>query len=70
MLEKADHIVVTSPTTQTEFESITKKPVTVLTNGYDTKYQGGANLDKDFTISYIGSSTNGQKPKKPLEGTL
>ncbi len=64
VLNKADHIIVTSPATQREFQHITQRPITVITNGHDSVYQGGAHLDKDFTISHIGSLLTGRNPKK------
>ena len=62
VLNKADKIIVTSPTTK-EFERITSKPVEVITNGYDSDYQGNVNLDDNFTISHIGSLLTGRNPK-------
>ena len=63
VLNKADKIIVTSPTTKKEFERITSKPVEVITNGYDSDYQGNVNLDDNFTISHIGSLLTGRNPK-------
>ena len=63
VLNNADKIIVTSPTTKKEFELITKKPISVITNGYDTEYNGGANVDNRFTIAYIGSLLTGRNPK-------
>ena len=63
VLNTADHIIVTSPATQREFEAITEKPISVITNGHDTDYDGGADLDKDFTISHVGSLLSGRNPK-------
>src|SRR5690606_9032310 len=37
VLTTADSIIVTSPTTKAEFEQLTDKPVTVITNGYDVE---------------------------------
>ncbi|QLG47124.1 glycosyltransferase family 4 protein [Costertonia aggregata] len=63
VLNKADKIVVTSQTTKSEFQEITRKPITVITNGYDTDYNGGAFLDESFTISHIGSLLTGRNPE-------
>lgn len=63
VLNQADQIIVTSPATQREFQQITPQPVNVITNGYDSDYEGGAHLDKDFTISHIGSLLTGRNPK-------
>ncbi|MEO9892876.1 glycosyltransferase [Aurantibacter sp.] len=63
VLNNADHIIVTSATTKTEFEQITKKPIAVITNGHDTKYSGDSNLDSQFTITHIGSLLTGRNPQ-------
>ncbi len=63
VLNQADQIIVTSPATQREFQQITQQPITVITNGHDSDYEGGAHLDKDFTISHIGSLLTGRNPK-------
>lgn len=63
VLNHADKIIVTSSSTKREFEEITKKPISVITNGFDSDYEGGANLDTSFTISHIGSLLTGRNPK-------
>ncbi len=63
VLNKADCLLVTSQTTKKEFAAITEKPISVITNGYDSNYQGGANLDQRFTIAHIGSLLAGRNPK-------
>ena len=63
VLNGADKIITTSNTTKYELEKLTKQPISVITNGYDSKYEGGADLDKDFTISHIGSLLTGRNPK-------
>ena len=62
VLNDADRIIVTSNTTKEEFKAITKKPITVITNGFDSDYLGGVELDTDFTISHIGSLLSGRNP--------
>ena len=63
VLTNADHILVTSYTTQKEFEEITKQPVTVITNGFDDYRKNDKHdLDKMFTISHIGSLLSGRNP--------
>lgn len=62
VLNQADQIIVTSPETEKEFQQITKQPIAVITNGHDSNYDGGAHLDKDFTISHIGSLLTGRNP--------
>jgi len=63
VLNNADEIIVTSETTKSEFREITQKPIRVITNGYDSSYQGGSNLDESFTITHIGSLLTGRNPK-------
>jgi len=46
VLNTADQVIVTSPSTKTEFETITKQPITVITNGYDTEKVSVSSLDK------------------------
>ncbi|MGI9551200.1 MAG: glycosyltransferase family 4 protein [Aurantibacter sp.] len=63
VLKNADKIIVTSKATKQEFEQLTNRPISVITNGYDTFYQGGANLDDRFTITHIGSLLTGRNPQ-------
>lgn len=64
VLRNAGKIVVTSETTQQEFQRITTRPVHVITNGYDpVAYQNEpAEPDAGFTISHIGSLLSGRDP--------
>lgn len=62
VLNGADRIVVTSDTTKREFEKITNRPISVITNGYDIEYQGNTILDDYFTITHIGSLLTGRNP--------
>jgi len=63
VLETADDILVTSPTTKKEFEMITQKPITVITNGFDDVSTTVFPLDSKFTVSHIGSLLTGRNPK-------
>ncbi len=63
VLQSADHILVTSPTTKNQFEVITERPITVITNGYDTEIAKERVPDKKFTISHIGSLLTERNPK-------
>lgn len=63
VLNAADKIVVTSKTTKKEFRAITDKSISVITNGYDSNYEGDASLDSKFTISHIGSLLSGRNPE-------
>ncbi|GGB67554.1 glycosyl transferase family 1 [Flavobacterium suaedae] len=63
VLNTADHVIVTSPTTKKEFEAITDKPITVITNGYDVSKVGRQPLDEKFTLAHIGSLLSERNPK-------
>ncbi|WP_373058771.1 glycosyltransferase family 4 protein [Zunongwangia sp. H14] len=63
VLNTADHVLVTSFTTKKEFEAKTPKPVSVITNGFDTEIASeNPSLDKKFTFSHIGSLLSGRNP--------
>ncbi len=64
VLSGSDHIIVTSYTTKNEFEGITNKPISVITNGYDTEPIDEMTLDVKFTVSHIGSLLLGRDPKE------
>lgn len=63
VLNTADVILVTSPTTKTEFETLTTKPIVVITNGYDTEKIIRQPLDEQFTIAHIGSFLSERNPQ-------
>lgn len=63
VLQAADQIIVTSPTTKAEFESITQQPITVITNGFDDVTIAKQQLDEKFTMAHIGSLLTGRNPK-------
>jgi len=62
VLNSADQIVVTSNTTKTEFEALTKQPITVLTNGYDVEQVAQQSLDTTFSLAHIGSLLSERNP--------
>lgn len=62
VLNAADEIVVTSNNTKVEFETITNKPITVITNGYDVEKVKTQELDTKFSISHIGSLLSKRNP--------
>ena len=62
VLNTADTIIVTSKTTKTEFEAITSKPISVITNGYDTEEVGKQTLDLKFSLAHIGSFMSERNP--------
>jgi len=63
VLQSATEIIVTSPTTKSEFQQITKQPITVITNGFDDVKVDKVVLDNKFTIAHIGSLLSGRDPK-------
>ena len=62
VLNAADTIIVTSKTTKTEFEAITAKPISVITNGYDTEQVEKQTLDAKFSLAHIGSFLSERNP--------
>ena len=62
VLTNANHIVVTSATTKREFQKITKIPIEVITNGYDSIDDFKPNLDAKFTLSHIGTLLSNRNP--------
>lgn len=62
VLESADQITVTSPTTKLEFEAITSKPIAVITNGFEEQTFKVVPLDATFSIAHIGSLLAARNP--------
>ena len=63
VLNVADHILVTSPTTKKEFSKLTTKPISVITNGYDVEYIEKNPMDSKFSIAHIGSFLSDRNPR-------
>jgi len=63
VLTQADAIVVTSPGTKKEFSEITQKPITVITNGFETPPNTAQTLDERFTLVHIGSLLTNRNPE-------
>lgn len=63
VLNSADTIIVTSKTTKTEFETLTSKPIEVITNGYDVEKAEKQALDEKFTLAHIGSFLSDRNPR-------
>jgi glycosyltransferase involved in cell wall biosynthesis len=63
VLNYADTVIVTSPTTKKEFEAITTRPVEVITNGYDVEKAGRQKPDEKFTLAHIGSFLSERNPR-------
>ncbi len=63
VLTTADHIIVTSENTKKEFESKSKQPITVITNGYDYQQLPKVTKDLKFSLAHIGSLLSERNPK-------
>ena len=62
VLNTADSIIVTSKTTKAEFQVLTNKPISVITNGYDIENVEKQTLDTKFTLAHIGSFLSDRNP--------
>ena len=66
VLNSSDLIIVTSKTTKSEFEALTKKPIEVITNGFDSETiiddDKNIVLDKKFSLAHIGSLLSDRNP--------
>lgn len=63
VLQAANQIIVTSESCKAEFEVLTQKPITVITNGYEPYKGEEVPLDNRFTLSHIGSLLADRDPK-------
>jgi len=63
VLNLADQIIVTSPSTRKEFSAMTLKPIEVITNGYDVERIEKQPLDQKFSIAHIGSLLSERNPR-------
>ena len=63
VLNSADSIIVTSPSTQKEFQSKTTTPVHLITNGYDKKKRLKTPKCNTFNISHIGTILANRNPQ-------
>lgn len=63
VMNSCDQLLVTSPTTKTEFEQITLKPIEVITNGYDVENISKKPIDTKFTLAHIGSFLSERNPR-------
>ncbi len=62
VLNAADQIITTSFKTKEEFSIKTSKPITVITNGFDSEISENAVLDLKFTLAHIGSLLSERNP--------
>ena len=63
ILNEATQILVTSPTTKSDFEKTTNTPVTCITNGFDDEKVMQPKLDPAFSLAHIGSLLEDRNPK-------
>lgn len=63
VLGAADSIIVTSQNTKIEFQSLTDRPIEVITNGYDVEKVEKQTLDTKFSLAHIGSLLSERNPK-------
>jgi hypothetical protein len=63
VLQGADQVIVTSETTKKEFSEITRKPIQVITNGYETLGEVDVNPDTKFSLAHIGSLLSERNPE-------
>lgn len=63
VMQTADEIIVTSKTTKSEFQAISAKPITVITNGYDVVSIPAQELDSKFSLAHIGSFLSERNPQ-------
>ena len=62
VLNSADHIIVTSPSTQKEFQTKTQKPVSLITNGFDDA-DIVAEPDEHFSLVHVGTLLSERNPE-------
>jgi glycosyltransferase involved in cell wall biosynthesis len=62
VLNRADNLVVTSAYTKREFEAKTDRPISLITNGYDSHSVQINKKDDLFTIAHIGSLLSERNP--------
>ncbi len=63
VLQSADTIIVTSPSTKKEFQSKTEQPIVLITNGFDNELSQNIIPSSKFFISHIGSLLTERNPK-------
>ncbi|WP_298146061.1 glycosyltransferase family 4 protein [Flavobacterium sp.] len=63
VLDTADHLLVTSSGTKTEFQALTKTPISVITNGFDSYEIQQIRLDEKFSLAHIGSFLADRNPE-------
>lgn len=62
VLNNANHIIVTSQLTKTEFSTKTKQPISIITNGFDNLGTIITPKKTDFVMAHIGSLLSKRNP--------
>ena len=62
VLQAADTITVTSPTTKVEFTALTSKPIEVITNGFEIRETITPELNTQFSLAHVGSLLSERNP--------
>jgi glycosyltransferase involved in cell wall biosynthesis len=62
VLDHSDEIIVTSQATKTEFETKTKTPITLITNGHDLEPNSSQQPEGKFIISHVGTMLSRRNP--------
>lgn len=62
VLNQTDQLITTSFKTRNDFKKLTQKPVSIITNGFETSDNESEILDEKFTFSHIGSLLSGRNP--------
>ena len=62
VLQEANMLLTTSNATKKLLEQKTKRPITVITNGYDDQKSTVYKKDENFTLSHIGSLLSNRNP--------
>jgi hypothetical protein len=63
VLNAADRVVVTSEGTRRSFESLTDRPIDVITNGFDEIDVPSHGLDEQFSLVHVGSLLSKRNPE-------
>ena len=62
VLQSADLITVTSPSTMRDFKTLTTTPIALITNGFDIDLNENAPLDTYFSLTHVGSLLSERNP--------
>ena len=62
VLQTANVVTVTSPTTKKEFSALTEQPIEVITNGFEIRESITPQIDGRFSLAHIGSLLSERDP--------